>query len=112
MKAWLTSLLNDVNEQIQDPGHQLTAAYFIIMCLGKVYRSFHKLPNSTILSLAEMITLHPDSPKSCPGYDLVKRHLSDKIMRYLKSTYNCVYYILASARLARVNFNDFAARES
>ena len=83
MKSWLTALIKDVEEHSsQNPEFHLTAALFFIMCTGKTYGAYQQLPNSTILSLAKLITIQPEFvTKSSSGYGLLK-HFLDKIRRY------------------------------
>lgn len=89
MKMWLASLVKDIEEEpLQNVERQITAAFFIIMCLTKTLKTYQELTNQTILSLIRMIRLHPESDKKCPMYDFIKDHLLEKILRY-----TIIYYI-------------------
>ena len=83
MKMWLTSLVNAVKEEpLQTAESQITAAFFIIVCLGKTFRMYQQLTNQTILSLIRMLTLHPESDQKCSVYDFIKDHFSEKMLGY------------------------------
>ena len=79
------SLLETIEENpIQDPGKQLTAAFFIILCLGKAFKMYQHLTNSTILSLIKMIVLYPEpETNSCRDYDFLKSCLHGETQRYI-----------------------------
>ena len=86
MKIWLTSLVKDIEEKpLQNAESQITAAFFIIVCLGKTFKMYQKITNQTVLSLIRMLTLHPEPNKKCPMYDFIKDHLLEKILGYTKT---------------------------
>ena len=74
------SLLKTIEENpFEEPGKQLTAAFFIILCLGKTFRTYQYLSNSDVLSLVKMITLNPELEKrSCPDYNFLKSCLPNE----------------------------------
>ena len=83
MKIWLTSLVKDIEEEpLQNVESQITAAFFIIVCMGKTFKVYQQLTNPTILSLIRMLMLHPESDKKCPTYNFIKDHLLEKILGY------------------------------
>ena len=76
MKKWTNSLLKALNDNpLQEPGKQLTAAFFILACLGKTFMPRQSLPNSLI----RMVVLNPDfDSKSCPDYEFLRSCLSER----------------------------------
>ena len=83
MRNWWTSLVKAIDEKpLQDLESQLTAVFFIIVCVGKTFKMYQYLSNEAILSLLRMITLYPESDqKSCHTYNFIRDHLLDKIQR-------------------------------
>lgn len=68
------SLLKTIEENpLEEHEKQLTAVFFIILCLGKTFRTYQYLTNSEVQLLIKMITLNPEPGKrSCPEYDFLK----------------------------------------
>ena len=83
MKMWLISLANAVEEEpLQTVESQITAAFFIIVCLRKTFGKYQQLTSQTILSLIRMLTLHPESDQKCSTYDFIKDHFLEKNLGY------------------------------
>ena len=80
MKYWLMSLLKTIDENpLEVHKKQLTAVFFIILCLGRAFLIHKYLSNSDVLLLTKMTTLKPEPEiRSCPGYDFLKSCLLDK----------------------------------
>jgi hypothetical protein len=80
MKSWLMSLVKTIDENpLEEQEKQLTALFFIILCLGKAFLIYKYLSNSDVLLLTKMITLKPEPEKrSCSGYDFLKSCLLDE----------------------------------
>ena len=76
IKEWAKSLLKKLEESpLQEPGKQLTAAIFILACLGKAFKTHQSLPNSLI----KMVVTNPNlESRSCPDYEFLKGCLSDR----------------------------------
>ena len=80
MKSWLMSLLKTIDENpLEVHKKQLTAVFFVILCLGRAFLILKYLSSSDVLLLTKMITLKPEPEKrSCPGYDFLKSCLVDE----------------------------------
>ena len=88
------SLLKIIKENpLEEHGKQLTAAFFINLCVGKTFQTFECLSNSDVLLLVKMITLNPKPEKrSCPEYNFLKSCLLDE--RYVKLLTLTLRYIV------------------
>ena len=66
-----------------DPGKQLTAAFFILLCLAKVYRLHQQLPNKFIVSLIRMLTFNCEmvAQSKCPDYEFLMTFLQNKVQK-------------------------------
>lgn len=81
MKSWLMSLLKTIDENpLEEREKQLTAVFFIILCLNKTFLIYYQyLSDPDVLLLIKMITLNPEPEKrSFPGYDFLKSCLLDE----------------------------------
>lgn len=72
-KQWLESLQSSLNaEPLKDPGENLAAAVFILLCSGFIYRDFSHLKKVFVEGLARTLVLNPDlDSKKCPEYDFL-----------------------------------------
>lgn len=73
------SLLKELEEKpLQEPGKQLTAAFFILACLGKTYQIYES-HQSMANSLIRMFVLKPDlKNRSCPDYEFLRGCLGER----------------------------------
>ena len=85
VKSWLTLVIKTIEENpFEEHGKQLTAAYFIILCLAKIYPKYQSVSNSAVLSLIKMIILNPEPDRrSCPDYNFLKRFIQSDSQGYV-----------------------------
>lgn len=85
------SLLKELEERpLQEPGKQLTAAFFILACLGKTYQ-ISQSPQSMANSLIRIFILKPDlENRSCPDYEFLRGCLGK---RYVMVNHGNDYHI-------------------
>ena len=90
IKSWLTAILVHIEENpFEDPGKQLVAAFFILLCLAKVYKLYQQLPNKFIVSLMRMLTFNCTmvTQSTCPDYDLLMSSLQKKSLKRYKNSF-------------------------
>ena len=75
-----------------DSGKQIVAAFFILLCLVKVYKMYQQLPKKFIVSLMKMLTFNRTMlvQSTCPDYDLLMSSIQKKpLKRYIYDNYEC-----------------------